>query len=170
MTTRQNRRAPRRRTVWSDTHINFDIAAGGAQATQDLSVGVLTLNTELTLTRTLIRLTILPSIPGANSGEQDVSWGMAVTSIEAFQANVLPDPNVAGDTPTRGWIVKGRTVVIDSSTAGETYPPEKVELDIRSQRKISQGVPYLIIVNSDIRGVAQSIRVFGLIRTLWKLP
>ena len=159
----------RRRTTWNDTHLNFDIASG-AQASPALDVGLLTANEELTVVRTIVSLSLLMSIPGLNSGEQDVSWGIGVTSNEALTAQVFPDPNVEGDSPTRDWVIKDRTLIVDSSTAGESYMPAYVRYDIRAQRKISEGRYFMVINNSPIRGVAQSVRLFGLVRTLFMLP
>ena len=101
-------------------------------------------------------------------GAYQVDVGIGVTSIEAFAANVVPDPNNPSEVPARGWLWVDRMycskrIVIDTGmleTVGE------VRFDIRSARKVDRGVLYLNAFQSNVSGTANNLRLVGRIRVL----
>ena len=159
-----------RTPFWEDTLVNFDIASG-AQGITNLLVN---LNRDerrgLTMIRTLFRIDLLPSIPDAAFGEQALCLGMGVSSEEAFSASALPDPNVAGDRPARGWLIRDVYVVKDHTAEDGSSPIRRVEFDVKSKRKVDSGQLFVNWTNDPIRGTAFNVRVHGLIRCLYLMP
>ena len=45
----------------------------------------------------------------------------------------------------------------------------QIRMDLRAQRKLGDGVPFLRVVNSPGAGVTFTVRVVGIVRTLYKL-
>ena len=156
-----------RTSFWEDTLINFQIASG-AQGITNLLVN---LNRDerrgLTVIRTLVRLDLLPATPDAAFGEQALCMGIGVSSEEAFSAAALPDPNVAGDRPARGWIFRDVYVVKDHTAEDGSSPIRRVEMDLKSKRKVDSGQLFFAFNNDPIRGTVFDVRVHGLVRMLY---
>ncbi len=164
--TRGAARGPRRKTTWEDT-IFADSIASGAQADASLLDNILTVDQGLTLVRTIIDLTIVPSASPTGFGAQAVDFAIGLTSQEAFAAGVLPDPNAEAEQPVTPWVYRTRVGIVQDL---DVPRPVRIQADIRGQRLIHGGELFWIIDNNILLGTAFSIHVAGLIRTLFKLP
>ncbi len=157
------------KTSWEDTLINADTASG-AQSLQTL---VSSFSNEemrlagMTLMRTIIGLDVAYTVHDAGEGSQLVDLGIGVTSQEAFAAASVPDPNVATDHPTRGWVFRARGRVFGFAADQAAVYDWRLDRDIRSRRKLENGECYLVTNNTAVEGAASTIRVIGLIRLLW---
>ena len=54
-------------------------------------------------------------------------------------------------------------------SSGLNTPPIDIVMDLRSQRKIGQGIPFLSVHNNPGAGTPYTVRVVGIVRTLYKL-
>jgi len=158
-------RAPsRRRMTWIDNLFSVDLTTGG-QTVQGLLAAV-SANDMVgrTLTRTILCLDYNPPID-IPSGRQNVFMGIGIASQDAFLGSVTPDPETEADQPMGGWIYRCRHTVSARSAGGL-----RIDADIRSQRKIQTGELYMVITNLADEGVAFTINIRCLTRTLWRLP
>ena len=158
---------PRRETAWNDTTVNDSLVSEGSQFLRRTSD--FTTEDGSTLVRTLICLSIQPVTPaGQTFNLQLVSIGIGVTSQEAFNAGVVPDPDVDVEQPVLGWVYKCKWNVLEN--AGADSPPLLVEKNIKAARKLARGTCYIVGNNKAGAGTPFTIRVFGLIRQLYMLP
>ena len=157
-----------RRTIWIDTLVDITMA-NSTQVVQSL-VGTANVieHTQWTLIRTLICMDIFVEPTGTVDGIQGYDIGIGVASQEAFNAGVVPDPNVAADAPARGWVYRCRRSVQNVEGAIEPIFIHLQE-DIRTMRKMDSGELYVVHNNTNLRGSAFDIGVIGIIRCLYKL-
>jgi len=157
-----------RRTTWETTLVNA-VFTSSVNTTPISLLGDLTKNETqgMTLTRMILCLDILPSVVGGVDGVQMLDYAVGITSQDAFDANALPDPQVAGDETPRGWVYRCRRAIVDDTTPG--YPMPHDLRDIRSQRRIDSGVLYFKAFNSPVIGTVFTVRVVGTIRSLFLL-
>ena len=156
-------------TIWIDTHINSDVA-NAVQVLLSLMTGVSATQTRfdrMTLTRTIIGLDVAYTVHDSGEGSQRVDMGIAVASQESFAAGTVPDPGVASDYPTRGWIWRARYRVYGFAADQPAVFNTRIDMEIRAQRKLENGEAYLVLDNNNLEGVTTTIRVAGLIRQLW---
>ena len=158
---------PRRKTDWFDNFENLDISSGGQSLQRITPAGF---QAGLTLTRTLVTLTVYPSVPGAATAEQVVHYGIGLASEDAFGASVVPDPNVEFDAPPRGWVIRSSILVQQAITPITGSRLVDINLDVRAQRMIDNGVLYLVVNNDPVRGTPFNVRVIGWVRLLCLLP
>ncbi len=123
----------------------------------------------LTHVRMLLNLTLVPNNPGLNSGTQIVDVGVAQADLEAFVANALPDANVEGDYPSRGWWTRIRELV-ENHVTESFIPAVKIIRDLKILRKIVDGEPYIQLTNTANTGTSGTVLFDGTIRNLWRLP
>ena len=155
----------RRRRQWQDHLIDESTAS----ATQDSSV-LLDGDTDdtkgMTLVRTIIRLDVMAAtLAGDSTDQMAVSLGIGMMSSEAIGSQEFPDPDTAGDIPLSGWLWRSRGIVLE-------LPQQtlwRIDLDIRSQRKVMYGSPVLVIDNNLKAGTAFTVATVGIIRTLYLL-
>ena len=155
----------RRKTRWVDTLVSNGVLNAG-QVLVDLlaaiSVGDLR---GLTVTRMIVSLWMSPAIPlAAGDGRQSLDVGVGVTSLEAFTAGVVSDPNVATDEPARGWLWRDRAVVHDDGT--NLLVPTRVQGDFRGQRRIEGGKLFIVFNNGALQGATFTVQVQGIVRCL----
>lgn len=157
-----------RHTYWVDNAQEGLTIASGAQATQRLGSSDANFITErmATVIRTIWNLDINSTTVAGAFGTQVVSYGIGVESLEAFNAGTHPDPESDSEFPTRGWIMRGQCTVFQNGVG--TQIVTRCGGDIRSARKIDNGVLFLIIDNSPQVGTAFSCTFSGLIRCLIK--
>ncbi len=166
-----NRNRVRRRTDWEDILMNFAVADGATNVQNLLSRQDRDETGGWTVVRMLIHLYVLPSsLSEAAVGDQRVGFGIGVAEGDAFDAAALPEPLTAADHPLRDWIWRETAYVRNTGTAGGAIHVSELRADLHSQRKVDGGVPYMVIENAGINATAFSIRVVGLIRTLYLLP
>jgi len=154
-------------TLWVDTLLSLAVASGGLdidQLTAEFSVEDLRMG-RMTLLRTIIRADLAATVRDSGEGDQIVDLGIGIVPREAI-GNV-PDPSVATDHPTRGWIWRARYRVYASAVDDQFVDPIRIDLDLRSKRKLDNGLAFLEIQNQPNQGVATAITMSGLIRQLW---
>ena len=157
-----------RPTDWIDTIVNLSSTSGG-QDQMSLMTGVAPVNMRgMTLIRTIVRLHLASTTVAGAWGTMHNMLAIGVASQEAFAASVLPDPQVATDKPPRGWILR-TSVAVDQNGGAGLPITSTLAADIRSGRKVENGEVFLIQRNDFIAGTAFTVRVFGLIRCLYKL-
>ncbi len=158
----------RRATDWIDSTV-LQQTATGSQDLVSLMTGVAPVNVRRqTLIRTIIELRCYSVTVAGAWGTQLVSIGIGIASQEAFAAGTVPDPNIANDQPSRGWIFRTQVVVAQNGIGGSVI--FEVRADIRSQRKLDDGECYIVINNDTDLGTSFEVRTTGLVRQLWLLP
>ena len=159
-------RTPRRRRQWQDFLVTADVA-DSAQANANLLDGVITETKGLTAVRFIIRLDLRPSTWVSNSTDsQMVTMGIGIFTADAISGSVYPDPNVSTDHPGAGWLWRYCTLVNEDQASG----PARIDVDLRSMRKVMYGGTRLVINNDPDVGTAFTVSVRGLIRILYLLP
>ena len=157
--------------VWVDHLMNTDIASAG-QLLESLMTGASSTQTRfdrMTLLRTIIGIDIGYTVHDAGEGSQRVECGIGITSQEAFAAGSVPDPETESDFPTKPWVWRARYRIFGFAADQPTIFTRRVDLDIRAKRVLDNGEPFLVVDNSAIEGVSSSVRLVGLIRTLWSV-
>ncbi len=158
----------RRQTDWVDTVVDLTIGSG-SQANVSLVTGLAPVNLRgITLGRTLVRLTLNSATIAGAFGAQSVNAAIGVTSQEAFAAGVLPDPDVSGDKPSRGWIYRDHVGVGQNGVGSPVI--FDMRADIRALRKLENGELFLIVTSDPVTGTAFTVECRGLVRALMILP
>ncbi len=156
--------------VWADTSVDMTMASGGGKDRQSLTTELTAAEaryTQMTLLRTIIGLDIAYAVHDSGEGSQGVSLGIGVVTQEAFAATVLPDPETSTDFPIRGWIWRYKTRIFGFAADQPAVYSRRVDLDLRSQRKLENGEVFINGHNGDFEGTASTVRVWGLVRQLW---
>ncbi len=158
-------------TVWIDTDPNMTLASGaGSEKSLMTNIGDAQSRIEqMTLLRTIIGIDISYLVHDSGEGSQVVSVGVGVTSHEAFAASILADPEVMTDFPSRGWVWRARYRVYGFAADQPTIFTRRVDLDIRSRRKLDNGEAFINAFNTANEGVTGSVQITGLIRQLWRV-
>ena len=157
-----------RRRAWSDRMFTLSAVSGGDFLTQDLLASLIDQDVK-TVSRVVGRILVyVDSTVAAPNGEQRVSLGIGVTSQEAFDAGVVPDPDTELDYPQMGWLWRTQGTLLAHETGGvvERYHFPEFIFDIRAQRKVDKGVLFLAGGNNDIGGNAMSATMSGIVRSL----
>ena len=157
-------------TVWIDSHINQTLGSGGGSFAVSLMTGFTASDTRLrrmTLLRTIIGVDVAYTVHDSGEGSQKVSLGIAVATQEAFAAAILPDPNVATDFPRLPWIWRSQYRIWGMPAGAADVFTRRLDLDIRSQRKLDNGEAFMNGVNDNQEGVAGAVDVVGIVRMLW---
>ena len=160
MTTRK-----RRATSWIDTSFSTFLGPGGAQFFASL-IGGLTANdlAGATVTRMLLRMSFTYSATTPVDSVQGITVAIGMASREAFAASILPDSEVDGDYPERGWLYRDVFSYVQDSV--NMAPAYHIREEVRSQRKLDNGQLYLALSNNDVSGTADSVQCRGLVRVL----
>ena len=163
---------PRRMRRWADKLMNLNVNSS-ASSTFDLTNEFTANETAgLTVVRMILCYSLRAATPGAVSGQQVVDIGVGLFEAEAFAAGVLPDVQSEADYPRGGWLYRCRHLAVDETLANGPMPMLEVNKDIRSQRRLGgPDVALGVLVRNDpLEGTTFSIRVVGIIRTLYLLP
>ena len=160
------------RRVWTDTHVDLTVGSGSTPGIVDLTSTFLENEmrlAQMTLVRTIIGIDISYSVHDAGEGSQQGSCGILVASREAVQAGALSlaDPQVALDKPQAPWVWRYRARIYGFAADQPTIFTRRVDLDIRSQRKLQNGELMFIGSNAAEEGVASTILFSGLVRCLF---
>ena len=157
-----------RHMFWTDTLLNEQVASNSfSSATLLQDIDATESRMGMTLTRTVMCFDVEHLIRDSGEGKQMVSMGIGVSPAVAIIGSNTPQPEVATEFPTRGWVWRCRYVTHGFAADTPTVYVRNVELDIRSQRKLENGDLFLRIQNSNLSGAAASIGIVGIIRTLW---
>ena len=155
--------------LWIDTVVQSTIAVGGSTVLS-LMTGVSSTQSrfdQMTLLRTIIGLDIGRQVYDSGEGSEIVSLGIGIASQEAFAAQVLADPFTSTDFPTRGWIWRGVYRVFGFAADQPAVFTRRIDLDLRSQRKLENGEAYINMQMSSLEGAPSISQVVGLVRQLW---
>ena len=165
------RRAVRRRTVWSDTFISFNLT-NNAQELVGLLLGFAQENVQgLTLTRVLLHLDLGTDVAPAAFGIQAMAMAIGVVSSEAFGASVVPEADVADDAPSLPWVWRDRLTVWSQTDVTAVNQIASVRADLRAQRKLTETSQLFFVADSTlIGGTTFTLRCSGLIRCLFLMP
>ena len=159
---------PARQTDWVDTLVGFNLATGTQDNTRIDGGSTQVVLRGVTIIRTILNLSVISlSIAGAY-GVQAMNFGIGISSREAFNAGVFPDPEIATDKPSRGWLWRHHLLASQNGTG--TPIVSVVHADIRGARKIEDGIVYLIVANTPVIGTTFTASVQGIVRQLVKLP
>ena len=160
---------PVRDTLWVDTLLATTLAPGVGTLGISLMTGQSVIGQRnWTLLRTIFDIQLYSITVAGAWGVVNVDLGFGVTSQEAFAADVLPDPNVNGDLPTRGWIYRTRCVVAQNGVGSQIIYPCKD--DMRAKRKLYNGEAYVALVNTARAGTSFTVVIDGIVRQLWLMP
>ena len=160
------------RRLWIDSRIRMTLAGGGTSNDQSLMTGVAAITTrmsQMTLLRTIVGFDIAYSVHDSGEGSQLVSVGMGVASQEAFAVGSFSDSDVDTDFPTRGWIWRAVYRIWGFAADQSTIFTRRVDLDLRSMRKLENGEAFFNAHNADEEGVSSPVFISGLIRQLWQV-
>ena len=157
---------PRNR-AWADRVLNVNLISGAASQNFNLLADAPTVDT-LTAVRVILHLTCFPEIGDHPDGIQAIHMGVGVASLEAFNVNALPDPNISTEYPARGWLwVDTGAVYQDISTAPlNRYWIAEFKMDVRAMRKIDKGILFLAMVTDLQAGLSFDLRIVGRTRVL----
>ena len=126
--------------------------------------------TGCTVTRILMDLVACPTSAVAADGLMRVSIGIGEVSEEAFNALVVPDPNVNAEEPVSGWMYKAMKAV-QSIVVPDHVHAGVFKEDLRAQRKLGNRSKLVMVTNNDaIEATAFDVVVVGLVRVLLLLP
>jgi hypothetical protein len=161
----------KRRSVWFDTTIDLQVASGG-ELFVDLTGTLLENETRLarlTLVRTIIGVDVALSVHDAGEGSQRCSMGIAVVGREAVAAGIasLPHPDVSIDFPSSPWVMRRSDRIFGFAADQPAIFTRRVDLDIRSQRKLDNAELVFIATNNPEEGVATTVLFFGMVRALY---
>ena len=155
--------------LWIDTVINPTVVIG-TQLLQGLMTGVSATDTRLsqmTLLRTIIGLDLARTVHDSGEGSEAISIGIGIASQEAFAAGTVADPGVSTDFPTRGWVWRQRYRIWGFAADQPAIFTRRIDLDIRSQRKLENGESYMAADLIAVEGANSTVNVTGIIRQLW---
>jgi len=154
--------------AWADTTLEITMIQAVNITPINLLLNLAPSDTVTTM-RIVGHLYVIPaSMSVQTSGQYRCDLGIGVTSVEAFNAGVVPDPQTDSERPARGWMWKDRLYSMkDRLDANNAYAVAgEVRFDVRSGRKVDRGICYLNAFQSQISGVAQNLILVGLIRVL----
>ena len=155
--------------LWIDTAFS-DTLVIGTQLLRSLMTGVSATQTrfdQMTLLRTIIGLDIGRTVHDSGEGSEQVALGIGIASQEAFAAGTVSDPLTVTDYPTRGWVWRGSYRVFGFAADQPAIFTRRIDLDLRSQRKLENGEAYLVADAVGIEGVNSVIDLVGIVRQLW---
>ena len=155
--------------AWGDTLVNVLMVDVVDMTPLNLLV-TLTSSDTISTMRIVGHLMVIPENLDTNVVyQQGVNLGIGVASVEAFTANVLPDPSSPSESPPRGWLWVDELVQLYSNSATfgvEVYSFPEVRFDIRSSRKVDRGVLFLNGRSISLGNTGESVRLVGRIRVL----
>ncbi len=161
-----------RARAWGDAIIDASFPITQTQVIDDL-LETLSPNDTITAVRLVIRLHCVPQNLSDNiDGGTRIDFGIGVAALEAFNANAIPDPDVAGDVPARGWLWRSTMIAVANSVTGppahDVYFGTTLEADVRAMRKVDRGKLYLVMRSGPtvVSGSYLPTAVIGLVRTL----
>ena len=124
-----------------------------------------------TLIRILLYMQSAATIPGAVSGQQVASFGIGLTSGDAFAASAFPDANETTDFPVLGWLFRRSWLIKDETlAAGGSWDYNIIDVDLRAARKLDRSEVFYHVFNAPLEGTSFNVRMHGSIRILYKLP
>ena len=161
----------RRRSLWVDTVFGLTVGSNSENLT-DL-MGTLLENetrlSQLTLVRTIVGVDIAYTVHDAGEGSQQAGIGILVAGREAVLAGVgsLPQPDVEADFPATPWVWRARYRIYGFAADQPTVFNRRIDLDLRSQRKLANGELMLVVTNNPQEGATTTLTFTGMVRCLF---
>ncbi len=157
--------------LWIDTLPNATVAIETKIAVSLLQDTDINRFQRMTLTRTIIGIDVARLTHDSGEGSEQVFLGIGIVSQDAFATGgaATPDPFSMQDFPIRGWVWRAAYRVYGFAADQPAVYNARVDLDIRGQRKLENGVMVLMITNKNFEGSNSVITVNGIIRQLWKM-
>ena len=155
--------------MWIDSVIDADVGVGTQFSdvlTSELAI-VEARITQATLLRTIIGLDLSRTVHDSGEGSEKIALGIAVVSREANSAGAFPEPGTATDYPTRGWVWRNHYRVWGFAADQPTIFTRRIDLDLRSMRKLDNGVCVLVADITAMEGVSSTHTILGIVRQLW---
>ena len=157
--------------LWIDTLLVETVALGVLEV-NSLMGGITAAQSrfdQMTLLRTIIGLDLARSVHDSGEGSEICDIGIGIASQDAFSAGgtALPNPDTEADFPTRGWVWRARYRIFGFAADQPTIFTRRIDLDIRSQRKLENGVSFLVVDLQAAEGATSTMSMIGLIRQLW---
>ena len=159
-----------RGTFWLDKVIAATVA-NGAVSTIDLMASLAVAETRgLTLVRLIYNLNWTHVSPFDTQSSDESHMGIGLIENDASSAGAFPDPQIEGDAPGRGWVVRDHTMFASAAGTSGNLIYGTMKGDIRAMRRIVYTHLWLLTHHVNVDGAAQSARLSGLVRCLFKLP
>ena len=125
----------------------------------------------MTLTRTIIGIDVARTVHDSGEGSELLSMGIGVVSRSSFEAPTsVPDPGVASEFSVLGWVWRAAYRIWGVAADQPTTEHTRIDLDIRAQRKLENGVSVVTACLVAIEGANSTATVTGFIRQLWIVP
>ena len=160
-----------RKTFWLDDIVSLTLVPAMQNQTNLTSSLSVADRRGITLVRMIYNLKLIPVDHVDTDTVQQVFMGTGLIESDAVSAGTLPDPNIEGDAPGRGWVVRDFSQYRSPAGTSGNLILGSLKGDIRSMRTIYQTEELLMIfITESIAGTAQSARLNGIVRCLWKLP
>ena len=159
-----------RKTRWLDNFTNLTIASGGTSV-QNLRGPESNIDLQgMTLTRTIMRLTMQSTTVAGAWGSMRMGIGVGVASEQALLAGAgsIPNPDDEVAYPPGGWILRDRRSVTQNGVGGQIA--FDFFWDLRAQRRLVGGQPFIVIHNDADLGTAFNVKVALIVRLLMRLP
>ena len=156
--------------LWIDTLPNMTVPTA-ATSTRSLVQDVdITRFQRMTLTRTVIGLDVARITHDSGEGSDQVFLGIGVVSEDAFATlgGAIPDPFDMNAFPIKGWVWRAAYRTYGFAADQPAVFNQRIDLDIRAQRKLENGVAVIIATNTAFEGSSSVITVSGIVRQLWK--
>ena len=158
-----------RHMFWADTLVNMNIASGSRLMIRLGSIDEVFLNSRTaTVIRTIVDLWVHSATVAGAWGTSEDWYGIGVTPTQAFNGGVadVADPFIQDEHSTRGWLLKSMCVSSQNGTG--TPIVTHCHADIRTMRKVENGVVFLTVAHEPVSGTAFPLEVRGLVRLLVK--
>ena len=156
---------PRRRREWQDFFIDEVINVG--EIDQEQLVRQEGLDAKgMTLVRMIIGLNVISDgIVNDSVDIVEINLGVGLVSFDILETSLEINVGNQNDVPMSGWLWRKRVLV------GEIWQSQnRIDEDLRSQRKLMYGQPRIFVSSSLNSGTAFAVEVTGLIRCLYLLP
>ena len=157
--------------LWIDSIFN-DTVTTGVDVIRTLMEGVSETQTrfdQMTLLRTIIGIDCARTVHDSGEGSEALTIGIAIASQDAFAtgSGALPQPNVSASFPAKPWVWRMRYRIFGFAADQPAIFTRRIDMDIRSQRKLENGELYVHSNLSAVEGANSGVNLTGAIRTLW---
>ena len=159
-----------RRMVWLDSNFAANVGDGNV-VTASLMATVSDTERRMgqwTLARTIIGIDLAYAVHDAGEGSQILFMGMGIINDESFAVpSSVPNPSDTTEFPQRGWVYRASYRIFGFAADQPAVFVRRVEKDLRSQRKLDNGLSFVNFAQVADEGVAATVKVTGIIRQLW---
>ena len=155
--------------LWIDTVFN-SVVVIGTQKNVLLTAPVTATQARLqqmTLLRTIIGFDLARTVHDSGEGSERISIGIGIGREGETAAENVPAPNDGAEFPTRGWVWRASYRIFGFAADQPAIFSRRVDLDLRSQRKLENGESFLAARLEAIDGSNSTVNIVGMVRQLW---